>query len=83
MQVTIGAEVEEENLETRVSTKKSADLHQIDQEHVRRRQLERNFDYKWFFSNQTLNEQAECLDMETLSRGSNNEVDEFKSENLK
>ena len=46
MQVTIGAEVEEENLETRVSTKKSADLDQIDQELVRRRQLERrNFCY--------------------------------------
>ena len=37
--------VEEENLETRVSTKKFAVLDQIDQELVRRRQLERNFCY--------------------------------------
>ena len=80
-QVTIESEVEEENLETSVSTKKSADLDQIDQKLVRRRQLERNFCFTRFFFHQTLNQQGECLDMETLSRSSNSEVDEFKSEN--
>ena len=45
VQVTIEAEVEEENLETRVSTKKSVDIDQPDKELVRREQLEGNFGY--------------------------------------